>query len=629
MCGILVIAAAGRDRPSVDLRTALRMRDRMEHRGPDGAGIRAEGPAIIGHRRLAIIDPAGGDQPWIEPPCPGAGDSTIEGELVLAYNGELFDADRLRADLPGPWRTRCDTEVVARVLQRHGAAGLPMLRGMYAIAAWWPKRRVLLLARDPLGIKPLHWSVVDAPGGPEVVAASEIPAILDHPHVRAEPDWATVSSYLSTIRLTLGDRSLYHGIRTLRPGERVRFDLSASSPRPLHGQDERLSTIWPSADPAPIDDAAVEETRSVVESSIRSHLVADVPVGAMLSGGIDSTVIAATIRGEGRDLRTWCAGARESIDAEGGDPHHAAMAARALDTRHETVGLTRSDFAERWPWLVERLGLPLGTPNEVAIHAVAQSARAHVPVLIGGEGADELFAGYGGAVDAILRRSESFIPGAPVPSATSVLIEVSSWIPPALKPRVLTPDALDAAGHDVELLEDLQRDTAAADARPGDPRPLLAALGRRNLAGLLARLDTATMLESIEARVPFADPMVALAAARMPLSRLAARVGAEVPIPTAGAAGVAPAAESRLETKRILRQAFRGRVPDAIARRPKASFPLPLAEWVADGVDALDSASARTVLREDAIATVRSDPRGHALAAWPMINIARWLSRWD
>ncbi len=642
MCGLVIVAASGRERPAVDARTVARMRDRLAHRGPDAAGLRTAGAAILGHRRLAVIDPDGGEQPWTEP---ALGRPPGEDELVLAYNGELYEADALAATLPGPWRSHCDTEVLARLLQVEGPRGLDRVRGMYALAAWWPARRRLLLARDPLGIKPLVWTVAGAAGGLEVVAASEIPAILDHPWVRAEPDWAAASAYLTTIRLVLDDRTLYAGIRGVRPGERIEIDCTGPVPRCRHELDPRLAAIWPDAEPATSHGASdpvaaaleVAALRATVSGSIAAHAIADVPLGAMLSGGLDSSIVCAELAGSRGALRTWCATGPHDVDPESDDAAHAELVAAHLGTVHRTVTVTRAAFAERWPWLVERLGTPIGTPNEIAIHDVAAAARHRVTVLLSGEGADELFAGYGPAVATIVAVAARARDGAPVPTAAGRLLQLMSWIPVPVKDRVLVPPVLAAAEGDDRLVDHLVDRCAAADASPGDPRPLLGVLGRLNLAGLLGRLDTATMLASVEGRTPLADVAVALAAGRLPLAALAAGV----PAPTGVAAGVpagadgatgatAAAVEPALVTKRILRRAWARRLPETVTTRPKRSFPLPFAAWVGDVAHVLEeSPTARAVFRPEAVARVLADPAGHALAAWPMINLALWLRRWD
>ncbi|MFK7959817.1 MAG: asparagine synthase (glutamine-hydrolyzing) [Phycisphaerales bacterium] len=651
MCGLVVIAAAGGRTVSVDPATLVRMRDRLAHRGPDAATEWINGSFAAGHRRLAIMDPRGGAQPWVEP------EAEWGDELVLTYNGELYEHQSMRAFLPGPWTGTGDTETLARCLQAKGPAAIDSLRGMYAFAAWWPQRKRLVLARDPLGIKPLYWTIVQTPRGREVVAASEIPAILDHPSVSANPDWSTASAYLSTIRVTCGERTMYRDINVLPAGHRLIVDLSGNDPVVHRELDTRLDLIWPQADAAePIDveqvDAAV---RFAVRESVAAHLESDVPVGSMLSGGIDSSIIAREISERGRPLHTWCAAGPIETSGDGSDaagesaasddPVHAAALAGELGFTHSTIRVNRRMFAARWPELVGQLGVPLGTPNEVAINAIAAHARTSVPVLLSGEGADELFAGYLPATTHIFDACGPAIHGTgAAPDAAALLLQLTSWIPSRLKSRVLQPDVMEAAEHDAALW-DAARSLTNDAGDPAHPRSHLTSLARRNLSGLLARLDSSTMLASVEGRTPLADANVAQLAASIPLSALVsggdwaallasgdtanAHSGAGQDANLAVADGPATIAPPRLGSKQVLRRGWRGLLPDSIVERPKESFPLPFGDWLADQTHRLGTCPiSRGVFTAEAIQAVTEDPVGQKMAAWPMINLAMWLQRW-
>lgn len=610
-----------------------RMRDRLAHRGPDAATELIEGSFAAGHRRLAVLDPDGGEQPWREP------EAAWGGPVILAYNGELYEHHAMRGRLPGDWRSTCDTETLARALQVRGPDALDDVRGMYALAAWWPERRRLLLARDPLGIKPLHWTIAQTPEGRELIAASEIPAILDHPSVSADPDWATASAYLSTIRITCGERTMYRGIQVVPPGHRLIVELDGPDPVVHRQTDPRLRTIWPEADAAePVDeDRVVTAVRTGIRDSVNAHLLADVPVGLMLSGGLDSSIIAHEVtRGE-HDPHTWCGAGPDAPEADeigqtSDDPFHAAAVAGTLGLSHTTIRIGRRRFGRRWTSLVRELGVPLGTPNEVAINAIAAHARTTVPVLLSGEGADELFVGYLPATRHIVDACSAARAGTgPAPDPTELLMQVVSWIPAEHKSRVLAPDIMSAAHDDAALWEDARALTAEA-GDPADPRSHLTSLGRRNLNGLLTRLDTATMLASVEGRTPFADVMVAQLAASIPLSAMiggAPRAAHPFDL-RGGTATVAtqPATSTALTSKRVLRQAWADVLPTAVLERPKESFPLPFGKWLVDQLEVLDSPIIRDVFTRDALAAVAEDPAGQRLAAWPMINLALWLQRW-
>lgn len=606
MCGILGLATIASRAPSVGLPTAERMRDTMAHRGPDGRGLWRDGSIILAHRRLAVVDTSpAGHQPMV----------AEDGRSAIVYNGELYNDAELREQLAAAGvrlTGTSDTQTVLHALRLRGRDALPRLRGMYALAFADTRERTVLLARDPLGIKPLYYTVIETGGGQELVFASEPQAILAHPGITARPDPVGISGYLTTIRTVLGSRTLFDGIRTLRPGESILFDLSGDSIR----QDAR-ETPLPSIE-APADPTAA--VRAALHDSARRHLRADVPVCCLLSGGLDSSILAALASREAGTLHTYCSGA-PSAGGEAGDFASARVVAAHLSTDHAEAPVTRTLFAQRWPEMVAAMGIPLSTPNEVAINEVARAlrARGHV-VALGGEGADELFAGYEAPMlDAA--RFEGLLP----PTAASALpsslhpghfqLLSSAWVPPEHKPAILNPDLWRALEGDEALIGfyTSEFDTLS----PPHAQTPLDRLGRHlrfhrriNLAGLLSRLDTATMLASVEGRTPFADSAVAALAESLPM-----------------AAKFDPALAP--STKLILRRAFAADLPAPIIARPKASFPLPFQSWAADRADALlGSSFARGIFTEAAIHTVAARPTELWNLAWPMINLALWGQRW-
>lgn len=630
MCGIVGVATThGRLRAATDA-VVRRMRDRLRHRGPDGCGLYCEPHVAIGHRLLAIRDPGRIVQPF-EVAAPD-GDTA----LVVAYNGELYDTEALRRDLAGDgWhpQTACDTELVGRALALYGADALSRFRGMFAIAALDRRRHRLLLARDPFGMKPLFYAVVPAGDGFEIVFGSEPIALLDHPLVRIEPDWAVVSAYLTTIRTTLGDRTLFADIRTVRPGEVVQFDLRSDAPRPECRRWYREPAAGAGADAF---ESAASTVRSVVSGSVAVHLVSDRPLAALLSGGLDSTIVAACAGRLHPGLSTWVTGAG-TIPAAGcraeddGDPAWAAIAADAIGTRHTAVPISAARFAEVWPWMVSELGVPLGTPNETAIYHVASALAPHATVVLSGEGADEFFAGYTTPQAAWAGFLDSAPPGVITRDrAAGALIDLVSWISRDEKAGVLRPDVALAGDSDAHL--DAWAAGVFDDAGdPGRMETYLRVQRAFTLPGLLARLDSATMLASVEGRTPFADGAVAACAAALPAHMLfgAAEsgppVGAHQSMSGATTTALLEARVQSLVGKRVLREAFRHDVPGAILGRPKASFPIPFATWMAPLADAVDSGPAVEILTPQVRELVRTNHAHAWRFAWPVINLSLWL----
>lgn len=633
MCGILGIATVRSRSVSVDDRAVERMRDLMARRGPDGAGLWRERNIVLAHRRLAVRDLSeAGRQPMVIRVGQGAGEDGAA--CALVYNGELYNDAELRRELAGKgvcFRTACDAETVLHALAAWGVGAFDRLRGMYSIGFYDGRTGTLLLGRDPLGIKPLYWSEArgdGSDGGGEIVFASEIPAILAHRGVKCRPDLVTVSSYLSTIRLVLGERTLFAGVRTVRPGQVLEVDLNGDEPRVTRHDGwsrERVGArgaLWRIGDGRRGEQDAGAKVRAAVIDSVDRHLHADVPICCLLSGGLDSSIIASVAAGRRQDMRTYCSGAAPDVTPSprratpGDDFSFARIMARRVGggSRHAEAPVGRALFRERWGWMVETMGLPLGTPNEVAINEVARALRADGQVVaLSGEGADELFAGYAGPMT---DAATFVVSGRRDPGRFQ--IDGAAWVPLAAKAAILNEDARRAVEGDAALVEFYESEFAGAGAEREDEHPLQAHLRfhrRINLAGLLARLDTATMLEGVEGRTPLADIALCELAESLPMR--------DKFVPGAGGA------LERAETKRALRGAFAADLPPEIVSRPKASFPLPFQRWLGDSAgDLRGSGFARELFTKAAIETVAARPEELWSLAWPMINVAKWGERW-
>jgi asparagine synthase (glutamine-hydrolysing) len=594
MCGVLGIF--GLNAPvHVDDRAVQRMRDTMTHRGPDDAGLWRCPWAVLAHRRLSVIDPGpAGHQPMLTP----------DGRCALVYNGELYNDAELRDALSKEgvvFRTRCDTEAVLMALACWGPKAIDRFRGMFALGFVDTREQTVVLARDPLGIKPLYTARADTSEGPQIVFASEPPAVLAHPDVPVRPDWVGVSAYLTTIRPTLGATTLFEGLDSLLPGETRIYDARRRGPPRVL-----------SARPVQAGVSSASDAGAVIGDAVRAHLRTDVPMCALLSGGLDSGVVVSLAAESSADpLHTYCAGAREPGADD--DFAHAALLASRLRTRHREVPVDAARFGQRWSEIVERTGVPVSTPNEIAIYEVAAALRAegHV-VTLSGEGADELFGGY---APPMLQAAEhvASLAGRPDDEGGLFHLRSNAWIDAAAKRAVLLPERLDEAGRDAAM-EEVYRATfreLASDAPTDSPlQPHLRFHRRMNLPNLLRRLDSATMLASVEGRTPFADVRVAAYAEALPMRDKFRQT--DPPL-----------------TKVALREAFRGVLPSEIAHRPKASFPLPFQSWMGPAAAALPrSAFARSVFTPEVIETVAADPRRVWMLAWPVLNISAWGERW-
>jgi asparagine synthase (glutamine-hydrolysing) len=618
MCGILALASLASRSLCVDERKVERMRDMLGHRGPDGAGLIVQDGFALAHRRLAIVDPSSrGHQPMFTP----------DGRYALVYNGELYNDAEVRRDLAArgvSFVSHSDTETMLHALAVWGLDALARFRGMFAFAFVDLVERSLLIARDPLGVKPLYFSIVN---GHEVVVASEIPAILAHPRISAAPDLGTLSGYLTTIRTTLGERTLFEGVSVVEPGIALRFDLSGDRIT-FQSCDFGLvidqSGQWQSASTLLDDDAGeLARVRAAIDDSLQRHLRADVPLCSLLSGGIDSTIIAALTMRHVSGLRTFAAGAHNSDDLP-----FARIVADHLGTQHSEAIVDESTFNQRWPEMVHALGVPLSTPNEVAINTVARAIRsAGCKVALSGEGADELFAGYEALMDACVGVA-THGPGA---DPAGFHMRAAAWVGVDAKRALLhedvhaeiNDDALLRQAYQAQFSRFLEAGLTGLDAH-------LAFQRRVNLVGLLQRLDTAMMLEGVEGRTPFADAQVATLATSLPM-RLKFVPPGEHMHETGGAVAVATraAAATQPRTKLILRRAYADLVPQSIMQRPKASFPLPFQGWMGTHASVLrTSGLAQAIFNPAAIETMVNQPQACWQFAWPAINLALWGQRW-
>ncbi|MFN7021967.1 MAG: asparagine synthase (glutamine-hydrolyzing) [Phycisphaerales bacterium] len=614
MCGIFGIATTEGRSVTLSDAAVCRLRDEMAHRGPDGAGLwRSDtGQFVLAHRRLSVIDPSeAGAQPMLldDPELGERG----RGRYAIVYNGELYNDAELRQDLAAEgaqFCSGCDTETLLRVLSGWGIDGIARLRGMYAFAFVDRVRRRLVLSRDPMGIKPLYYAVSDD----GVIFASEPGAVLGAMERPPAPDLATVSAYLSTIRTTMGSRTLFAGVRSLVPGEVLEFGLSGG---------EVCLTVRLIVEPADVarrgDPSVLGCVEALMDDSVRRHLRSDVPACALLSGGLDSSIIVAIARGQSRgEVRTYCSGHAQGAESE--DFGFARIAAAHFGTKHTEAPVTRAMFVERWPEMVGRMGVPLSTPNEVAINEVARRLRRDGQVVaLSGEGADELFGGYEAPMMLARTWERSWAETwgrraddeEKCRAAAGFQVESNAWVPPEAKAAVLRPEVWRSAEHDAALLGWYADEMGACQRSAEGLAAHLMFHRRVNLVGLLVRLDTATMLESVEGRTPFADACVCAWAERQPMERRYTE------------------AAGSPRTKVALREGFSACLPESIVSRPKASFPLPFQGWLGDHVSVLRSSEfARALFREEAVEQVCRDPAGLWRLAWPMINVAMWGARW-
>ncbi len=621
MCGIAGIVGEGAGTEE-DRAVLARMLRTMAHRGPDDEGL-VSGPGFaIGARRLSIVDLALGRQPF----------TSASGDMVAAMNGEVYDHDRLRQDLEAKGRrfaTRSDTEVLLALHEARTADELDLLEGMYAFAVYDARDRSLLLVRDRLGEKPLLWFQA----GRRIVFASEWRALAVHPDAPKRPDRDAIALYLQH-RFVPAPRTAVQGVQRLPPAHALRFRDGRATVAPY----------W--AAPAPGGDlpegganpaAAAKETLRLLTSAVESRLKADVPVGVFLSGGLDSAAIAAIAARSG-PVDTFTLRPHDAEFDEGGA---AKETAAAIGARHHEIPVDAAGLAHGFEDVFALVDDPIGHSSLVPTLLLARGTRPFVKVVLGGEGADELFGGYptylgarfAGTARAIpgpLRRFlarraaggghknvgtkwlvRRLLEGADLP----VLQRHVEWFgafPAAEQVALWRPEARPAILSD-GMLGPLTEAAAPAMAS-GDPvDPCLRADLLLHLPeALLQKVDHATMLASLEARAPYLERHLVEFAMRLP-----------------GTWKV-----RGLSTKKVLRRALTSVVPASVLKRRKRGFAVPVARAF-DGAlgDRLrerltTSPLARDLFEPAPVLALLSEHRAgradHARRLYPLLALLEW-----
>jgi asparagine synthase (glutamine-hydrolysing) len=626
MCGIAGVVESNRE-ARVDESILRRMCAAMVHRGPDDEGVYTQGRVGLGMRRLSIIDVAAGHQPI----------SNEDGTIWIVFNGEIYNHAVLREQLIARghrYTTHCDTETIVHLYEEYGRDCVQHLRGMFAFAIWDTRKRSLFIARDRLGIKPLYYRVT-----PEsFLFGSEIKVILAHPGVRAEFYRAGLPEYLAFGYLS-GEETFYEGIRKLMPGHTLELDESGAV---------RIEPYW---DLRPSEDAAdhpesyyVQTYRDMLEQAVSSHLMSDVPLGVFLSGGVDSSAVAALMTKIRKEpVETFSVGYAEHAYSE---LPYARTVAKHINSLHHEVLVSRDDFFSSLPHLIWHEDEPVAWPSSVALYFVARLARERVKVVLTGEGADETLAGYSRYAFTLKNAKFDGIYRRLVPSLLRRGLRKSiseSRLIGATARRKLSHTFLALDGEDwgsfyfdnffsafntkdqVSLLDDdftqELRDGAPYrhvlghwDKSRGDTlHRLLYTDIKTYLVELLMKQDQMSMAASLESRVPFLDHVLLEFATNIP-QRHQLR---------------------GLTGKNILKKAVEDLLPHSILYRPKLGFPTPWSGWLAGPqLDAIEStllaprSLQRGLFKRKAIELLfkehRANYRDHYDRIWRLLNLELW-----
>jgi asparagine synthase (glutamine-hydrolysing) len=623
MCGICGIYYQDQRR-RVESSALAEMNAQIVHRGPDDDGFFIDGNVGLAMRRLSIIDVKTGHQPL----------TNETSDVWIVFNGEIYNHLELRAQMEARghrYRTKSDTETVVHLYEEYGRDCVKQLRGMFAFVIWDRQKHKLFAARDRLGIKPFYYRWHNG----TFLFGSEIKAILAYPGVHAEYDSSTLAEYLA-FGYIAGDSTMFRSIRKLMPGHTLELDGSGEP----HIQQYWDLTVQPESEVRP-EQYYVQAYRQQLEQAVSSHLMSEVPLGVFLSGGLDSSAVAAlTARIRREPIQTFAVGYAEE---EFSELPFAREVARHIGSEHHEVRLSREEFFDTLPKLIWHEDEPIVWPSSVSLYFVARLARERVTVVLTGEGSDETLAGYTRYAWTLKNARMDSVYRAITPSGLRSLIrqgikasplganlyrklehtflvrDGASW--PSFyydnffsafsaleQSALLTPEAMERAGSAYDGSMQYWN-----HASGGLLHRLLYADIKTYLVELLMKQDQMSMAASIESRVPFLDHVLVEFATSIP-EKYAIR----------GLAG-----------KYILKQAVEDVLPHSIIYRKKMGFPTPWAWWLA-GPQLGDlekmllepRSMERGLFRPDAVrqlfAEHRAGHRDQGNRIWRLLNLELW-----
>ena len=627
MCGIAGIAIPEHSSRRVDAQAVARMRDSLWHRGPDDAGLWLDRRVALAHRRLSIVDLGGGHQPMFNE----------DDSVAIVFNGEIYNHLDFRSELEAlghRYRSVCDTETIIHLYEEHQHHVVEHLRGMFSFAIWDRPRRQLLIARDRLGIKPLYYTLS---GDGTLHFASEIKALLEAGAVRPRLNYAALADYAAN-RSPSGEETLFDGVKRLMPGHTLRW----------HDGYVEIERYWDisfaKAEPPLSDAAAVERFSELFDESVRLRLMSDVPLGMFLSGGIDSSAIAAVMSRMADDpIKTFSVAFAER---EANELQYARQVARAFKTEHHEVIVSPEEFFAALPRMVYQEDEPIAHPSSVALYFVSQLASRHVKVVLTGEGSDELLAGYDkyrktvynlalgqryhsltpDVVRGVVARAIGSLPG--TSRLRQKLTRTFLCVRPELQDIYFDNFAVFTRSHQEQLFTDRARQqmqgsepyAAALDQISGSNAEslldrLLAADLKTYLHELLMKQDQMSMAASIESRVPFLDHKLVEFACGLP-ENLKLR---------------------GLQTKHILRRSMAGVLPEEILKRRKMGFPVPIGAWlrgahrqIVDEYVLGERAAARGIFNPSYVRELvarHAAGENHTERLWALVNFEIWQRR--
>ena len=586
MCGIAGLINFNTE--NLDCTPIKSMTDSIIHRGPDDEGYFNDKHVAFGFRRLSILDLSMlGHQPM----------ETVSRSHVIVFNGEIYNFKEIREILSNKgylFKTNCDTEVILYAFKHWGIDCIEKFNGMFAFAIYDKQKKTVFLARDRLGIKPLYYSLIDG----ILVFGSEMKVILQHPKFVRSANLEAISSYL-TFRYPQGDTTVFEGIKRLSPGHTLKINSSGMSINkyweiPFIDNKEDLGEQF-----------YLDKTEELLAQAVKRRLISDVPLGALLSGGLDSSLIVANMCKQKlpESIKTYSIG----FGIEGYDEsHYAQMVADHCGVSHLSLTLGQEDYMEQLKKTIIQKDAPLSIPHEIALMNVCSKLKEHTTVVISGEGADELFAGYGRVQRSpmdfkkiyyvkkifprifhklllkIMGAGKNIDSWLAINSHMDHFFSVYNWIPFEEKWNIFTESTMKAINNDKSNIDFWQRDFDKV-SEGNEYDKILYLFEKNHLSCLLDRLDSMSMAASVEARVPFVDHELVEFASTIPIKY---KLKWKSPLHQARSifTNSFKASEYLDHSKYILRKLGFKVLPKEIVSRRKKGFPVPLDNWADNGM---------------------------------------------
>ena len=636
MCGITGIINFNKQKYAEEL--LWRMTDTMVHRGPDGGGIFSDSGIGLGHRRLSILDLSEeGKQPF------------IQNDLSITFNGEIYNFQEIKSQLGNfNYRSETDTEVILNAYRKKGIDCINDFNGMFAFCLFDKTKQKVYLVRDRMGIKPLYYAHINN----EIIFGSEVKAILASGKIKSDFSNSAISNYLS-FRYPVGTQSLFKNIYQLEPAHYLEIDLTTKGIKktqywdvPIIDQKEDFG-----------EDYYINRIQETLSESVRYRMIADVDFGAYLSGGLDSSIVVSLMsKMHSRRIKTFTIGFEEK---DYNEFEYSKMVADMYNTQHNTILLDPSKYFDTSDMLIGYKDAPLSVPNEPALYLMSKALKEHFTVVLSGEGADELFGGYGrifrspydferygdihkyginNNISKMFTQSFEEKYGSFDSNITNHFLKLYKYISLKDKRSFMSPDFIDSTANDKPLFEYFDHQFAKSSTLSFSEQYMWI-FEKIHIQGLLNRLDMTTMAASVEGRVPFVDHKLIELAFSIPLkykmkwkseshklysSHLTSDLISEV-----------------YDTpKYILKKAYEKQLPKEVVWRRKMGFPVPLHKWFGDSFNdyakevLLDNkAKSRNLYNTNELERLLNDKsnfkeHSFGLKIWMLVNLELWMNKY-